>query len=87
MQQQIRLQVARSQQQQTALRQEDQWGSFKRQFSLRPNIDSRIALCQLIGKTSMLSNPQLSSPMNSNELNNIKCTYERVNRRIEKTVK
>lgn len=86
-QNQIRFQVQQSQQQQTTMRQDDQWSSFKRQFSLRPNIDARVALCQLIGKTSMLSNPSSTTPMDFNELNSIKQTYERVNRRIEKTVR
>ena len=42
------------------MRTDDQWSAFKRHFSLRPDIESRIALCKLIGKTPMLSEATLA---------------------------
>ena len=56
------------------------------QFSLRPNVDARLALCELIGKTSSL-NIRPGILMSEDEFKNIRMTSESIHRRFEKTMK
>lgn len=51
-----------------------------------PNIEARTALCQLIGKWSMLSTGSPDELMDWKELEERNVNYARVNRRVEKTV-